>query len=180
MANALTAGQVQIGSSCRFSGATISPQGTATVTLASPTAEAVGTGQQAFTYGTGTSQIDILCAADYVLGNGAELTLDIYTGADLLNLFGGTAAFRHVKAIYFGLQSGGDTLGASIGNAALNGNVLFFGSQAATWTVGFGGAPLVGSKEPGVAVDATHKNVRIVNNGAVSAVLRLLLAGTSV
>ncbi len=180
MANPLTAGTLQISAQTNIAGAMIAAQGTAPATITSPSAGAVGTGQEQFDYGTASGQCDILCAADYLMTTGASLTLDIYTGTDLPNVFGGTAPFRKLKAVFLGVLSGGDAAGVTIGNAASNGNALFFGAQNDTWTVFPGGVPLQGSSPAGVTVDATHKNVLIHNNSAVSVTVRFILGGTSV
>ncbi len=182
MANPLTAGTLQIVAQTSIAGAMIAAQGTAPATITSPTAGAVGTGQEQFDYGTASGQCDILCAADYLISTGmsATVALDIFTGTDFPNVFGGAAPFRKVKAVFLGVLSGGDAAGVTIGGAASNGNALFFGAQNDTWTVFPGGVPLQGSSPAGVTVDATHKNILITNNGAVSVTVRFMLGGTSV
>lgn len=178
---ALTGGTFQISAAARISGATIAPQGDASSNgLSSPTADATGSGQQNTDYGTASSQADILCAGDFDIPAGGTLTIDIYTGSDLPNVFGGAAPFRTLRSVLFAITAGGDSSGVVVGNAASNANQMFFGAQTHTWTIFPSGPPLVGGSDAGVAVDATHKNINLHNAGAADATVRIMLAGGSV
>lgn len=180
---ALVAGICNVSVAATVSGAEILPQGTAaTVRIADPTAGALGTGQGAFTFGTSAAQCDIYCAGDFDLaanGGADSIDLDIYTGTDFKNLFGQTAAFRKLKAAFFGVVSGGDTAGVAVGGAAANANAMFFADQTDKWKIFPDGVPLVGSSPAGVTVDATHCNIMVENLGAVAVTVRVILAGTS-
>lgn len=180
---ALTAGTWQITAQVLISGAKIAPQGNAaTITLAYPTVDEPGSGQQQdLTYGTASGKADILCAADLNVMAAGSITLDILTGTDLKNVFGGDAPIAKLKGIYISIVSGSDdTSGVTIGNAAANANILFFGNVNDTWTIFPSGPPFLGGKPAGVTIDGTHKNVKIANGGAVDAVVRVMLAGSSV
>lgn len=183
MANPLTAGTWQLVGQAKISGASIAAQGTATSdSVPDPVAEATAAVQQTLSYGTGSGQADILCAAAYTLTAGGSVVRDLLTGTDLPNLFGGSAAFAKLKGLFVGISSGGDAAGVTVGNTSGAGNplTLWFGTNVMTWTVKPSGPPMLGGDPAGVAVDATHRNLRIVNNGAVSAVVVVALAGTSV
>ena len=180
MANALTAGALQISTQAKLSGLQIAPQGTATnVTLPNPTAEATASGTAAFAFGTGSGQCSIYCTADYLLNASGTVTIDIYANG-LPNALGGDANFRTLKACVFSIVTGGDTAGVTIGNAASNAHALFFGTQTSTWTIypGASGIPLSGSSAAGATVDATHRNIKITNNSSsVAVTVRVVLAG---
>lgn len=178
---ALTGGTWQASAAVRISGAAIAPQGNAaSTTLTSPTTDANGSGQHNTSYGVGAAQADILCAGDFDIAPAGTLTLDIYTGTSLLNVFGGTAPVRKLKDIFFTITAGGDAAGVTIGNSGVNAHALFFGDQTQTWTIFPSGPPLIGGSDAGVVVDATHKDIKLVNGGTVGVTVRVMLAGTSV
>lgn len=134
---------------------------------------------QSLTYGTGTGAADLQVVRTATLGAGAAATYDLYTGTDLTDLFGDTAAFRKLKGLCVWVESGGDAAGVTVGNAASNAHALFFGATTHTHTVFPAGPPMLGGSPAGVAVDATHKNLKVINNGAVSVVVGIALAGSS-
>lgn len=179
---ALTAGTWQLTAAALIQGAKIAPQGTAaTITLAYPTCDETGSDEQQLTYGTGSGEADVLCAADFAVTAGGSITLDLLTGTDLKNVFGGDAPIVKLKGVYIGVVSGSDdTSGVTVGNAAANCNQLFFGAQNDTWTIYPSGCPMIGGKPAGVTVDATNRNLKIANGGAADAVVRVMVAGSSV
>ena len=180
MANPLTAGTFDVSAQAKITGATIAPQGNASPnSLESPGNDQLATGSQTLAFGTGSAQADILCAAEYSLNAGANMTIDLFANG-LPNLFGGDANFRNLRAIAVTISSGGDSAGLTIGNAAANPNGLFFGAVTQTWTIFPSGAPFIGGSPAGVAVTAGARNLKIANNGAVAIVFKLMLAGTSV
>jgi hypothetical protein len=180
VATPLTAGTARSSVQFAITGASIAPQGASSSTIVVPTADAVGAGQVNFEYGTASGQCDIYCAAEYVLTTaGATQTIDIYANG-LPNLFGGTADFRKLKGVYFGIVSGGDTGGVAVGGAASNANKMFFSDQTDKWTIRPGQVPLVGSAADGITVDATNRNIKIENTGAVTVRVIIMLCGTSV
>lgn len=171
---------VQLSGSMRAS-ATLTPQGTAsTSTLTNPQSSVTGGSTQVLSYGTSTAQADILCSGDFTLTAGSSVTLDLYTGTDFKDVFGATAALRKLKSIELHIVTGGDTAGVTIGNAASNGTALFFGANTQTWTIYPSGAPFMGGSPAGVAIGSTTKNLKVLNNGAISVTVRLVIAGTSV
>jgi hypothetical protein len=180
MANPLIAGSWLVTAQAKISAAKIAPQGTASpTTLSNPTADAVGTGQGDLAFGTATGQGDILCAGDYTLAGGANVVIDLFANG-LPNLLGGTANFAKLKGTFFTVLSGGDSAGVAIGGAASNATAMFFGNQNDVWTIYPSGPPFPGGSDDGVVIDATHRNIKILNAGAVNATVRVLLAGSSV
>lgn len=177
--NELTGGTLQIGANIDISGVTIDPQGTAAAAITSPTATMNGAGQQTFDFGTASGECDILCAADYELTTGASVTINIYSNG-LPNLFGGDANFRSLRAIFFQVLSGGDSVGVVIGGAASDPHPLFFGADDQTWTIFPDGSPLTNSCAAGVPVTVGAENIKILNAGAVTVIVRVALGGTSV
>lgn len=186
MANALTAGTLQLVASAKISGAKINPQGTAvTISLASPTAGEDGAGQVTTAFGTGAGQCDILCAADYDLTVSGGLTpsviIDLYANG-LPNVFGGDANFRHLKAVLVAIVANGEAgVGATVGNAGSNPAQMWFGAAGQTWTIFPSSVPFVGAEvTTGYVIDATHRNLKIANASATAPVtVRVLLGGTS-
>lgn len=135
--------------------------------------------RQSLTYGTSSGMADILVFQTRTLTAGASATYDLYTGTDLKDVIGDTAAFRKLKTVFVWVDSGGDTAGVTIGNAASNGNAFYLGAAAQTTTIFPGGPGYTNGSPAGIAVGATTCNVKILNNGAVSVVVGIALAGTS-
>lgn len=186
MANALTAGTWQLSVQAKIAGAKIAAQGTTTLaSIPNPTEEAVIALSQDITFGTSSGQCDIYCAAPFTIAGGGTLTLDLFTGTDLKNLFGGAGAVRTLKSIIVGIPAdgGGGATGVTIGSTVGGDNALtlWFGTHLMTWTIKPNGAPLIGGDAAGVGVDATHKSLILVNNdGATAVTVAIALAGTSI
>mgnify|MGYP006935479258 FL=1 len=132
------------------------------------------------TFGTASGQIDLITVSDRTLTAGSSATYDLYTGTDLRDLVGGTCAFRKVKIVQITIVAGGDTAGVTIGNAASDGWAAFFGAATHTQTIYPSGPAFVQGSPAGVAVGASTKNLKVLNNGAVSVTVRIAIAGTSV
>jgi hypothetical protein len=181
---ASVAGTLQLVAQATISGVAVNPQGTsATVLLPQPAAGATGSGEQDVAFGTASGQGDLFCAGDFdlaPLGMGGTKTFDLFAGTDFKDLFGQTAAFRKLKAIFVGIVTGGDTAGVTIGNAGASPLGVWFGAVGSTWTIYPGGVPFVGGQPAGVTVDNTHKNVLLTNGSAVAVTVRVILVGSSV
>lgn len=134
---------------------------------------------QLLTYGTASANADIFVFQTRTLAGGAAATYDLYTGTDLKDVFGDTAAFRKIKSLAVWVDSGGDTSGVVIGGAATNIWPAFFVDSSDKWTVFPSGPALLGGSPAGVAVGAATCNIKIANAGAVSVVVGVALAGTS-
>lgn len=177
---ALTAGTWSVTTQVQIQGASIAPQGNAsTKTLTSPSVSERSADSQALTFGTTSGTADIYCAVQNTLGAGASATYDIFTGTDLPNVFGGTAAIRTLRGIAVVIDSGGDASGVTIGGAASNATPLFFGNANDVWTIFPSGPPFAGGSDAGVAITNLLKNVKILNNGLVSVTFTIYLAGGS-
>lgn len=180
---ALTGGTMQLTAGVRITGVTQNPQGTgSTAGIPDPTWSGGGNDNQVLSFGTATGLADIYCCAAWDIAASTALTLDVYTGTDFKDVLGGTAAFRKLKAIYVQIVNGtGDTSGVTIGNAASNANILWFGNVNDTWTIFDGGPPFIGGNTSGVTVDATHKNLKFANNSTTTlATVVIALVGSSV
>ncbi len=177
---ALTAGSWQGSTGAQINGATIAPQGNASPnTLTSPSVSESSSGSDSLSFGTTSGKGDIYCAVQVALGIGANVIYDIYTGTDVLDVYGKTAAFRTLRRIYVRIATGGDASGLTIGAPGSNGNKLFFADVSDAWTIFPTGPAFPGGSDAGVVVDATHKNIKFLNNGAVALTFDLFLAGGS-
>ncbi len=180
---ALTGGTCSITASCSISGVTKAPQGTATVAgIPSPGATASNGDTEVLAFGTASGLADIYCYAAFAIPATTALTFDLFTaGTDFKNMMGDPAIFTKLKAIYVQIVDGtGDTAGVTIGGAASNANILWFGNVNDTWTIYDGGPPFIGGNPAGRTVDATHCNLKITNNAIVSTTVIIALAGSSV
>lgn len=156
--------------------------------LLTPTNQPVGApiiitdgADQNLTYGTASGKADIICFQTRTINATSTLTLDLYTGTDLKDLYGDTAALRKVKGICVWVDSGGDTAGVRIGGAGTNPWSAFFADGASDKHLIFpSGPPYLGGSPAGVAVGALTCNLKIENLGAVSVVVGIAVAGTSV
>jgi hypothetical protein len=161
--------------------ARVDPQGTAvTSTLADALFALTGSAEFALTYGTASGEINLLCGQDRTLNAATAETFDLYTGSDLKELNGGTAAFRKVKLLVVYVISGGDTAGLVVGGAAADQWVGFFGDVTDKHKVFPSGPAYQGGSPAGVAVGATTKNLKVENLGAVAVTYRIVVAGTNV
>lgn len=159
--------------------ATQLPQGSAsTSTLQSIILTGGDANSSTTTYGTASGLGNLICCQDRTLSASSSETLDLYTGTDLKDMAGLTAAFRKLKVLVIWIVSGGDTSGLTIGNAASNANTLWFDAATDTWTIYPGGPAFMGGQPAGKTVDATHKNIKIANGGAVSVTYRIYAVGT--
>jgi hypothetical protein len=134
---------------------------------------------QVLTYGTASGQADIFCFQTRTILAAATLTLDLYTGTDLKDLFGDTAALRKVKGLCVWVDSGGDASGVRVGGAASDAWVAFFANTSDKHLIFPSGPPYLGGSPAGVAVGNTTKNLLLENLSAVTAVVGIAIAGTS-
>lgn len=177
---ALTGGVWSLSAQAKESGVTISPFGTATIdSIPSPIAEAIASIEQSLEFGTDDGEANVLCAAAFVLAGAGTITFDLFAGTDLPNLFSGTAAMVKLKGLFIGIVEGGDADGVTIGDAAANPALMWFGAVDQTWTIYPEGAPMTGGDPVGRTIDNTDKNLLITNNGAAEVTIVIALAGSS-
>lgn len=136
--------------------------------------------QSSLTFGTTSGKADILICQDRTLIAVMAATYDLYTGTDLKDINGLTAALRKVKYLGVVILSGGDTAGVAIGNAA-NPWPGFFGASNDIAKIFPDGPSYQGGSPAGVALTVTTNiNLKIENLGAVPVTFRVIIAGTSV
>ncbi len=131
-------------------------------------------------YGTTTGKVDIIVVQPRTLTATTGETLDLY-GGSLLDVLRASAPFRKLRSLAIWITSGGDTAGLTVGDDGViaSPNQLFFGGVAMRQIVYPSGPAMLGGSPAGTTVDNTHKNVKVLNNGAVSVTYMLCLAGTS-
>jgi hypothetical protein len=107
------------------------------------------------------------------VAHSSNATLDLMNFTDLMDR--AAQAFARIKFVAFFLPStaqdatvGTDATSVTIGNSGANASLLFLGAAADTLTLKNGGWHM--NNDPsaaGVLVDATHKDVKVVNNDTV-------------
>jgi hypothetical protein len=140
--------------------------------------------QLTLAYGSsGSGNENLIVCVDKTLtqagGATPTATYDLYTGTDLPDLGGLTAAFRFIRWYSVHVISGGDTAGVQVGGAASNAWPAFFSASTAKALCFPGGPPVLGGSPAGVAVGASTKNLLIENLGAVSVNVRIIVSGTT-
>ena len=140
---------------------------------------ASGSAQQSVSYGTGEGRFDLMVSQTRGLGPGASETFDLYTGTDVLTVFGETANFRVIRTVGIYVVSGGDTSGVAIGGASSNVWTGFFSDSTDKVKVFPSGPALVMGAPGGVAVTSTTCNLKVANLGAVSVSYRLIIVGAA-
>lgn len=175
---AMTAGTLRGSSGVKVSG-TYPPQGV-TGDLKNFIVNQSADAAWALSYGTASGQADIEVCQDRTLAATTAATYDLYTGTDLKDLAGLTAALRKVKFIGVYIVSGGDTAGVAIGGAA-NPWPGFFSDVSDKAKIFPSGPAYQAGSPAGVAtVVTTGINLKIENLGAVPVTVRIVIAGTSV
>lgn len=134
---------------------------------------------QSLTYGTSSGKGDIFVMKSVTLTATTAATYDLYTGTDLIDLFGDTAAFRKIKSIVIWVYSGGDATGVAIGGAASNTWVANFADSSDKALIYPSGTPWCAGSPAGIAVGSSTKNLKVENLGAVSVTLYVCIAGSS-
>jgi len=173
-------GQWALSTSIRASGI-YNPQGATTSTLRPGALSATGAAPtQKLAYGTATGQVNLIVAQDRAIAATTAVLFDLYTGTDLKDLAGLTAAFRHLRSIAVWIVSGGDTTGIRMGGAGLNESTLWFEAVGDMMRIYPGGPPFLQGSPAGVVIDATHKMLKVENLGAVAATVRVQIAGATV
>lgn len=129
-------------------------------------------------FGAASGQMNLLVCQSRGLQAGASETLDLFTGTDAKDIDGQTAAFRLLKWAIFWVIAGGDSTGVTVGNAASNAQLMTLGGTTPTATIYPSGPPLLLGSPAGSVVDASHKNLKVLNNSPTALVTYgLLLAG---
>lgn len=137
---------------------------------------------QVLGFGNGSGTMNQMVLMERSLGPGASETLDLYDGSSnnpqLLDVMNDVVTFRTLRSAAFWILDGGDTAGVTIGNAGSNAHPLWWGGTTPTQTIYPSSGPLAGGQQAGVAVTATVRNVKVVNNGAVIVTYLVAFAGS--
>ena len=129
------------------------------------------------TNGTASGKADILVYQLKTLTATTAATYDLYTGTDLKDLFGQTAAGRSVRHLAVWVDSGGDSSGVLVGGGS--NPVPLFADATDKFKFFPSGPPFLAGSPAGIAVGATTGNLRIENLGAVSVTVGIYLAMSS-
>lgn len=171
----MTAGSWRLTTAVRAAGSFTPTNGVRAVPLL------VNKGQtQSLAYGTGSGQCDLEVVTTRTITAGSSATLDLYDGS-VLDVFGLPAAFRTLRALAVWVQSGGDASGVDVGDDGVVSNPArsFLKGTSPRFSV-FPSGPAYSAGSPaGVVVDATHRNLKVVNAGAVSVTVLVALAGAT-
>ncbi len=144
-------------------------------TLRDRVANPAGGATQTLPYGTSIGQADVFCDGEYAIAAGASLTLNFYDGGttvnDLTTSFGVAANLRVVRSVVVGVKpETGGTSGVTVGGAAANEWVGFFGAAGDTAVIFPDGPALAMGSPAGVAVTSTTKNLKLLNNSSTAPV----------
>lgn len=172
----MTGGSYTLGVGIRARG-TLAVQG-----VAGSTSGPSGTGnasvRQTLGFGTGSGQFNLLVSQARTILAGASAVYDLYAGTDLKDIFGLTAAFRHVKSVAVWVDSGGDASGVRVGGGTQP--VPLFADPTDMLVVFPSGPPFMAGSPAGIAVGATTNNLKLQNLGAADATVWVEIAGTDV
>jgi len=137
---------------------------------------------QVLGFGTGSGQINQLVMQERSLGPGLSETLDLYDGSTntppLIDIMGATVAFRTIRGFALWIIDGGDSAGLTVGNAASNANTLWMGGTTPTLTAYPDSGAIAMGQQAGKLVTSTARNVKVLNNGAVSVTYLVAMAGS--
>lgn len=133
-------------------------------------------------YGTGSGTMDRLTCSDRAIAPGSSVTYDLYTGTDLLDLAGGTCAFRTIRRIKVVIvDPASSTSGVRIGGASSNEFIGWFVAAGDKADIYPGGPPFEHGNPVGKQCSATVKNLKIENlSSTAEVVVRVLVAGSVV
>jgi hypothetical protein len=142
-----------------------------------PIAQAV---RYALQYGTGSGQVNLICAQQRTLAASANEELNLFSGA-LTGVFGEATGFAKLKylAVWLIANPGTAVTASSItvGAASATQLILWFGNVNDTHTVFKNGPPYQGGDPvTGVTVDNTAKLVKVLNNDGVNAATYVIVA----
>jgi hypothetical protein len=172
----MTGGQWQSSLGLRLSGKSLG-SGNIAYNRANPT-RAIS---QVLGFGNGSGTMNQLILMERSLGPGLSETLDLYDGSTnnpaFIDILGSNVAFRTLRGIAFWILDGGDTAGVTIGNAASNAHPLWWGGTTPTQTIYPSSGGMSGGQQAGVAVTSSVRNVKVLNNGAVSVTYIVAAAG---
>jgi hypothetical protein len=171
----VTSGSWRLTTSVKAQGTTLPTGGVKAVPMSVPTGQT-----QTLGYGTASGQCNLQVVTKATLAAGASTTLDLY-GGSVLDIFGAAAAFRELRAVVVWVESGGDSTGVVVGDDGVvtNPAPLFLSGTTPRVTVYPSGPAFSAGSPAGATVDATHKNLKITNAGAVAVTVVVALSGSN-
>lgn len=133
---------------------------------------------QSLGYGTAGGTLDVPVVRRLTIPDGTSETLNLYDGS-LLDVFGQPAPFRTLRSVAVWVESGGDATGVVVGADGVVADPvpIFLTGTNPRVTVYPSGPAFSAGSPAGVAVDATHRNLKLTNAGAADAVVVVALAG---
>ena len=179
----MTSGRVVLSTGFNFNGKN-PPLSTLTTLQQLSTAQQILQNVFTLAYGTGSGQIDTIIANAYELAASASNTHNLFDGT-VPDVFGVANALQNVKAVMIYLVANTDSSSPSpsitIGNAATNALAMNLGAVGQTYQHFASSLPFLAGKLAGYTVDATHKNIKVLNDsGTLKATYYLLVAGCKV
>lgn len=139
------------------------------------------TAQQTTAYGVGSGQANLIVSRSRTLAAGQAETIDLFSGATLLDLFDGLAPFGTIRYIEIAVTAGGDAAGLRIGGAASNPWGAFFADAGDMHLTFPTGPSYRGGSAAGAAVTAAAKNLKVHNlSGTASVTYDIVISGTAV
>lgn len=173
----MTNGQWQSSMGLRLSGKALG-SGNITAVRANPTRAT----SQVLGFGTAEGQCNQIILMERSLGPGLSENLDLYDGSTcspaLIDIVNETVALRTLRSACFWILDGGDDAGVTIGGAASNAHPLWWLGTTPRQVIYPDSGPMTGGQQAGVVVTSTSRNVKVLNNGAVSVTYLVALAGS--
>jgi hypothetical protein len=137
---------------------------------------------QVLGFGTASGQMNQLVMQERSLGPGLSESLDLYDGSTctpaLIDIMRSNVAFRTIRGFAIWVLDGGDDAGVTIGAAASNANTLWLGGTTPTVTIYPDSGAFAFGQQAGKAVTSSARNVKVLNNGAVSVTYLVAMAGS--
>jgi hypothetical protein len=131
-------------------------------------------------YGTGSGTMDRVTCSDRAIPAGSSVTFDLYTGTTLLDLAGGTCAFRTIRRVKVVIKdAASSTSGVRIGGAASNEFLGWFVAAGDKADIFPGGPPFEQGSPAGKQCASGTANLKIENlDTTTEVVVTVLVAGS--
>jgi hypothetical protein len=152
-------------------------------TLAKPALSVPQGWNLSLSWGQAVNTFESYVAILNTLAGAASVTYDLFDGS-LSDVTGVAAPFRTLQfvAVYqisnAAGTAGSDSSGLTVGNAAANAHAFWLSAAATTYSIeGVYGFPFAQGSRAGKVVDATHRNLKILNADAVNTATYVFCAG---
>lgn len=179
----MTSGRVVLSTGFNFQGKN-PPLSTLATLQQLSTAQQVLQNVFSLSYGTGSGQINTIIANAYELAASASNTHNLFDGT-VPDIFAVASGLQNVKAVMIYLVANTDSSSPSpsitIGNAATDALTLNLGGLTQTYQHFASSLPFLAGKLAGYTVNATNKNIKVLNDSAtLKATYYLLVGGVKV